>query len=429
MTNTFICTVGGSHQPIVRAISDLQPERVLFVCSEDDKETGNKGSYISVTGKGNVNKSSPKLPKADLPNIITLARLSENQTEIIKVPSDDLSGCYFEIQQAIRNIELSSLVANYTGGTKTMSAALAMIAADHNIQLNLVVGTRADHVKVKNGSEESMPLDIDHLRYQRAIKPIALLWNHYSYHQAQTSAENILQTIKNKASRKLFIQISKAFAAWDRFDHRQAADILENYRPKIARYYAGHLTVLKHLIDAVHPENKVKYTPYQIYDVWNSAERKATQGYYDDAIARAYRVLEWTAQWILLKEKDWKTGDLPDRQFPEEITITSNRRGQKQAGLYAAWQLLELHAQEPVQAFVKAQLETMMHHLQVRNNSILAHGFETVNREQWQALHIWMTEHFLPMLQEQARLHPYNIKLKPEDMQLPDTYPEELLNP
>ena len=42
---TLICTVGGSHQPIEKAIKSIQPDHVLFVCSQDDAETANKGSY------------------------------------------------------------------------------------------------------------------------------------------------------------------------------------------------------------------------------------------------------------------------------------------------------------------------------------------------------------------------------------------------
>jgi len=46
MPKVLIVTVGGSHQPIVTAISSLQPDRVIFLCS-----TGNRGSESQVIGK------------------------------------------------------------------------------------------------------------------------------------------------------------------------------------------------------------------------------------------------------------------------------------------------------------------------------------------------------------------------------------------
>ena len=425
---TLICTVGGSHQPIENSINTLLPDHVIFVCSKDDDETGFKGSYISVEGKGMVNKSKPGPTKPDLPNLLTLCQLSGSQFSLIKVPPDDLTACYFEIQTAIKSIDTSELIADYTGGTKTMSAALAMIAADHNLQLNLVVGTRSDHIKVKDGSEESVILDIQQLRYQRSIKLIAQYWQRHAYQQAQSAAESIPLTMHNKVSRNTLIQLSKAFAAWDCFDHEQAADLLDNYRSKIGRYYASHLTVIKHLMDAKKEEYKVKYTPYLIIDVWNNAERKAAQGYYDDAIARVYRVLEWTAQWILLKDKGWQTAELPDIEFPPEINITTNRQGQKQAGLYASWQLVQLYADNDVKNFVDQQLETMMNHIKIRNDSILAHGFKPVANSQWQALNLWMVEQFLPVLKNLASKSPIDARINEKEMQLPKLYPAELLN-
>ena len=423
---TLICTVGGSHQPIENAIKTLKPQHVLFVCSTDDEETATKGSYTSVKGKGLVNKSKPG-EKPDLPNLLTLCALSDSQYSLIEVSPDDLTACYFNIQAAIQKMDASVIIADYTGGTKTMSAALAMIAADHNLQLNLVVGTRSDHIRVTDGSEESITPDIQQLRYQRSIKLIAQHWQNHAYHQAQVAAENIPLSIENRASRKLFIQLSKAFAAWDCFDHELAADLLESYRAKIGRYYATHLTLVKHLVDAKSEQHNVKYTPYLIMDVWNNAERKAAQGYYDDAIARVYRVLEWTAQWILLKQKGWQTAALPDIEFPPEINITTNRQGQKQAGLYAAWQLVQRHAGSDVQTFLDQQLETMMNNVKIRNESILAHGFKPVTENQWLTLHHWMVEQFLPMLIQLASEKPINARIDAKAMQLPTTYPDDLL--
>ena len=49
---TLICTVGGSHEPIVRAITDTWTVYACFVCSKDNPESGKKSSYQQITGKG-----------------------------------------------------------------------------------------------------------------------------------------------------------------------------------------------------------------------------------------------------------------------------------------------------------------------------------------------------------------------------------------
>jgi CRISPR-associated protein (TIGR02710 family) len=422
----LICTVGGSHQPIEKAIKTIQPSKVIFVCSNDDKETGRKGSYVSVNGLGNVNKSSASSQKCDLPNLQTLTQLDDQQTVIITVSPDDLSACYRQIQKGIQHQDSSQLVADYTGGTKTMSAALAMIAADYNILLNLIVGTRADHIKVKDGSHDSITLDIQQLRDQRRLKEASQQWQSYAYQRSKVMAEEIKLTLNNKANRNTLIQLSSAFAAWDCFDHKQAQDLLNDHKAKIGPYFSGYLTVIKHLVDAKSEQHNLKYTPYLILDVWNNALRKASQGYYDDAIARVYRVLEWSAQWILLKEKQWYTGDLPEQPYPASINITLNREGKRQASLFTAWQLVQHYGDSQSAAFAHQHLDSMMTHMSIRNNSILAHGFTPVESTQWLSLQGWITDHLIPLLKALAADASIGKKIDEKAMQLPTLYPMEL---
>ncbi|WP_334311911.1 hypothetical protein [Aphanizomenon sp. CS-733/32] len=47
MPKILLITVGGSHQPIVTAIRDLQPDRVVFICSDS-----NKGTKSQIIGEG-----------------------------------------------------------------------------------------------------------------------------------------------------------------------------------------------------------------------------------------------------------------------------------------------------------------------------------------------------------------------------------------
>ena len=422
----LICTVGGSHQPIEKAIKTIQPSKVIFVCSNDDKETGRKGSYVSVNGLGNVNKSSASSQKCDLPNLQTLTQLDDQQTEIITVPPDDLSACYMSIQKEIQLQDSSQLIADYTGGTKTMSVALAMVAADYNLELNLIVGTRDDHIKVRDGTETAATVNIQQLRDHRRLIEASQQWQSYAYQRSAALTEKIQISAENKNSRNTLVQLSRAFAAWDCFEHEQAQALLETHRDKVVHFYSGQLTVIKHMVDAKTDQHNLKFTPYLIVDVWNNALRKASQGYYDDAIARVYRVLEWSAQWILLKEKNWYTGDLPEKQFPAGINITLNREGKRQASLFAAWQLVQRYGDNESAVFADLYLDSMMTHMSIRNNSILAHGFTPVESTQWFKLQDWMTNHLIPLLKGLAGHYSIGITIDEKAMQLPTQYPMEL---
>lgn len=59
MGNVLVCTVGGSHQPIVTAIRAIKPAYVCFLCTDRDPNTGQPGSRIQVEGTGNVIKAHP----------------------------------------------------------------------------------------------------------------------------------------------------------------------------------------------------------------------------------------------------------------------------------------------------------------------------------------------------------------------------------
>ena len=48
----LLCTVGGVHRPILRAIESTSPRYVCFFCTDRDPGTGRPGSIVQVTGKG-----------------------------------------------------------------------------------------------------------------------------------------------------------------------------------------------------------------------------------------------------------------------------------------------------------------------------------------------------------------------------------------
>lgn len=116
---TLVCTVGGSYQPIVTAVSATKPDFVLFVCSEDDLDTGRSGSYEQITKKGVFLKSNFNDEKPTKPNIPTQLGMLEGSFETLCVYSDDLDDAYSKISQAIRTFveRGDEVLVDYTGGT------------------------------------------------------------------------------------------------------------------------------------------------------------------------------------------------------------------------------------------------------------------------------------------------------------------------
>ncbi len=398
MTLTLICTVGGSHEPIVRAIGSLQPTHVCFVCSADDPSTGNKGSHVQITGKGNIIKANCNDKAPSLPNIPTQAGLDESRFEIIEVAADDFDDVYRKVTAWLgEQDDTVRLIADYTGGTKTMSAALTVAALDdERVELQLVSGGRADLVKVQSGTESVMPASVGASRFTRQLERALACWRRFAYEEAAAMMETIAlpQDAEQRGEYHRALDISRALAAWDRFDHATALSQFTRYKARVGKQLGLHIKALTMLNETDGPRRE----PLRLYDLWLNARRRASQGRYDDAVARVYRLVEWTAQWQLRIHTGIETHDIPAEKIPAHITVHKNRTGQYQAGLYQSWQLVGALLDNAAARFIETRGGSMLDYMKVRNMSILAHGFETIGAQQWQQMEHWLQTAFIPLL-------------------------------
>ncbi len=414
----LILTVGGSHQPVVKAITDLQPDYVVFVCTGKDPATGRPGSEIQIKGKGNCIKARPQDDKPSLPSIPGQTGLSEDRYQVIITASDDLDQIYLDCTRAIENLMKTfpgaQLFADYTGGTKSMSAGLVMAALEFpEIELQLVTGNRSDLIKVHSGSESSAQANIERIRFQRLMSPYQQSWKRFAYSEAVAGIKSI-QTPKPaqlRAEYNRFKDISQAFAEWDNFNHPPALDILKRYAPNLPAHLKPYIPVVQRLND----KDDSKKDAARLFDLYLNAQRRARQGRYDDAIARIYRLIEWTAQWKLKKDCGILTENIDPADIPPELTLSPNRDGHYQAGLFAAWQLVKHKTQGAAKAFINQYENTLLDHLKVRNQSILAHGFTPISKDKWQLLEDFMAETFIPMLLSESGFNAL-------PLQLPETY-------
>jgi len=154
MSKILLVTVGGSFQPIITSIRTLQPERVIFIASDGDK--GSKSQVIAEGTPCEVRRGAEVIER--LPNIPTQVGLGDRfqkERDLILVQNpDDLSECYPKIHAFIRNLQQEAsyeIMADYTGGTKTLSAALVMAAVDCGIKVYLTIAARDNLVKVERG--------------------------------------------------------------------------------------------------------------------------------------------------------------------------------------------------------------------------------------------------------------------------------------
>ncbi len=433
-------TVGGSHQPIVTAIRSLKADRVVFICS-----AGSKGTETQVTGEGTpceVRRTETirialkpetdeestfmeKLglkdrfqPKRDslvlmqverLKNIPEQAGLGDrfdpNRDLILIQEPDDLSECYQRASSGIQSLQRefpdAQIMADYTGGTKSMSVGLAMAAIDYQATLYVTVGNRTNIIQVERGELTAQAV-VAPLVAQRMIEQfLPIVLQQYNYPAAIAELKRLLPSMALPPETKRRIQdlyaCCSGLDAWDRFEHDEALHLLET---QMRRSEIKELVIfLKQVIssrgqidqkfDASNGTNGHHYEIVQ--DLLLNAERRATQERYDDAVGRLYRAIELLAQIRLLKSYSIKTGDVETQQLPESLReeyeqMRSPVTGKIQLALRNSYELLSKLPDDPLGKLYLESARKILNALETRNNSLFAHGFQPITSREYQTV-------------------------------------------
>ena len=389
----LLCTVGGSHEPVCTAIRENNPDFVCFFVTS--------GSLTQITGKGKIIKAKPDDAKPTLPNISAQAQLDEHSFKCVQVEADDLDKVFFSMRDALVELRQrypnAQFIADYTGGTKTMSAALVNVALKaEDVELQLVTGRRDNLQVVKPGSEQAIGASIAGIRLHREIELRLSAWHRFGYQEAADGLQRIRTRVGVPGLDQLGVAkaLSRTFALWDNFDHVGARAQLEGCEKHVRQCRVEFLSLLTN-------ENKPANKPARLFDLWLNAERRAVQGRYDDAVGRWYRLMEWTAQWQLESKLDVDTADLQEDMIPVGSNASSGSEGKIKVGLRDAWKIIEERLTDDTAGkFIHQHYKSLLDKTQRRNQSILAHGFNPVSRQQWEQICAWTQEHFLLLLDE-----------------------------
>jgi CRISPR-associated protein (TIGR02710 family) len=390
MTTILFVTVGGSPQPIVTAIETLKPDRVIFICS-----TGDQGSKSQVVGTGTpceIRKGSEVVDR--LPNIPTQTNLGSKfqpTTDLVVLDNlDNLEDCYqkivAKIQEIRRNFPTSIIKADYTGGTKTMTASLAIAAIHYRVELYLTTGNRVDLIRVEQG-EMTDQVQIAPVLVQQAIDHyLPVFLQQYNYPGAITQLNELPSIGAIASGQKRAIQVLKdicqGFEAWDRFDHNTAKSLLKNYRQYPA--IESRFVFLQKVIDSRKEidengairESDERHGYEIVQDLMLNAERRATQDRYDDAVGRLYRALELLAQVRLWQKYRIRTSNLDISKLP--VGIRNEYSNSDDLGLFNSYKLLAKLQSEPIGQLYQQHRDNIKKVLNKRNNSLFAHGFRPI---------------------------------------------------
>jgi CRISPR-associated protein (TIGR02710 family) len=404
----LICTAGGSPQPIATALRLLRPDVAWFLVS--DGKTG-ESSRTQVENQEIVydkrhNIRGPGLKFADG---------CPETTRVFEIPADDPDQAYkicrSQLLEAQRRYPEHRLIADYTGGTKSMTGALLMAAfAQRRVEVQFMVGERPDLVQVKSDSEKPQRMSADFIMAERDFAAAELAVDGYDYAAAQQLLDELhngIQKLRVRPPKAWSHRLQQArawtglMAHWDAFNHREAA--------KRARggenWLRDMLTESDHLGPLLALGEREKGKPgWDICaDLWLNALRRGGRGHYDNAVARLYRLLEAAAQAHLWARYDLESGriapiELPDSMRSYVFMNTDPKNGARYAQLALNQTVELLRERDPDDPFVAAYAGGYAREdrlqgppwLAKRNRSILAHGFVSVDCNAWEEAKSWV---------------------------------------
>lgn len=400
MTQILVVSLGGSPEPVVNCITSLRPERVVFLCSE-----GSRSQVDTV-------RAAVPIPEFEEERdvVVLQQRFSRRQGEEVISELDHLDLVYSRAADLIKRVRGespgSTITVDYTGGTKTMAAGLAMAAIDAD-GVQLRVTTSPERPKGDNIlSGPSLPVAVAKSDIQaRRLLDLELppLLKRFDYEAARMAVSRVrqLQSRADSDTAQLMRleRLLSGLDAWDRFDHQQAFAELEAVGDStLAPRFLLPLRRIMACRQLLQTEGAVSVKSDShgleaVEDLLLNAQRRAAQQRWDDAVGRLYRATELTAQ-ILLRidvsdqvgSEGIRTGDVAIDRLPaalqEEYRQKPLKGGKLQLGLRDAFDLLA-QLGHPSGLSWQQHRSRYIDLLKTRNMSLFAHGFTPISYGDW----------------------------------------------
>lgn len=402
----ILISVGGSQRPIVYSIIHNRPERLIFFVSPQ--------SYMSVTS-GILPAVMQELGFIP-PHEIVVTPDAENIGESVY---SLLTG----VPEALKKLGSGDIawpkLIDYTGGTKSMSAAMVWASSGFPCQFSYI-GADTPETRSKgglgiviDGCERCFIRENpwDKIGYYQARKALDI-FNQGRYNSAADEMDSLCERVADKSLKHAFALLSKlfhGFACWDIFNHQGARQhinessvsnlgaISENcgFLPSLKEFWNTTTECLE-ILRGITPG---KLNRNLVWDLLANAKRRGElENKYEDACARCYSTIEKWGKYILqrdhaIKNNDARPEQLPDSLRDEYVTRFSieKRNPDKtiareiKFGLLATYHLLE-ELGNPLGKLFHLKEEAITTHLASRNSSILAHGTTPATKEDYSNL-------------------------------------------
>ena len=302
------------------------------------------------------------------------------------------------LAEVLKETPPERVVVDFTRGTKAMSAALVLAATRREIpHLRYITGSRDARGMVEPGLEEVRQTRTTVVAGHRRLDLTRGLMRRGNF----SAAETVLPDPEHRFAALYppdLIRVAAAvrtaarfYATWDRLDYATASGVdvadpptdewNELWPSPAARAWVSGLAREAERSDCAAMAGRLRRL---VVDLLANGERRLRQGQHEDALVRAYRVLELIGQ-ARLFDRGLDSGAL-DRNHravlalqrkikkKDQDPLTENRNGALQAGRFQVARLLK-ECGDPLAARLLTFEQEALLRPTLRNNSLLIHGF------------------------------------------------------
>ncbi|MCD6161675.1 MAG: TIGR02710 family CRISPR-associated protein [candidate division Zixibacteria bacterium] len=384
----LVLTIGGTPKPIIKSLKEHNPGYIYFIPSTvtQDQIPEIKNAVFKNEFHG-VEKSFPIKDPADLPK------------------------CYRKCIEAFEDIrttglESKDIIADPTGGTKIMSAALLLAAIDLGVKVSYVSGefrTKDGRGIVVDGSEKivynSHPYDIIAKTQKERF---CEFFNSYRFSPAIDICDDIIAKGGKELQDifKILKSITTVYQNRDLFKFKNCFHNLNSDINRLRQLYSkypaeidkmsGFIKQVSDNIDYLESLKTEDISLPMVEELVANASRRAEEGRFDDAIARLYRALEMVAQAQFYKLYGQGTSNFPFEKLVDELKSKHQCKKKKgevvDLGCYDAFKQLYKSDDEFGKLYFENE-EDIVKILNLRNRSILAHGIDQLDKYKYEKLY------------------------------------------
>lgn len=384
MAKGLLLTVGASAESEIFCIQQIAPEYVVFLCTK-----GSRRCVDLIVGQTNLPPSCFQIQ------------------EVMDTP-DAAGALVMESHKGYQWLQANcgegaDIAINPTAGRKWMSMALGLFGSRSAARQVYV------DVAFRDGKADGSTMKLvelgnphDYLGLYDADAAVNL-FSRGDFEGAAQGFDRI--SPKTAAARELYKglgSLAESLHRWDRFEHyADSSTVSKAGLVSVAQVAVAakelQLSMLKPFTKAMETffnrirqvETDAKPSLVAVVDLVQNAQRRLRAGRLDDGVARLYRALEATAQ-VLLHQKgintsavDWtKVSDGTKKVLADKWKLADVADLPEKTALVQSFELGHAMELPGVNNFINQQGEfCYKKHLSGRNESILAHGWKTLDRD------------------------------------------------